>query len=79
MFALQTRYICQRQILYNFSFEKFRYDINSFSRCRKATYRAKGHIECEAHIENSAGIYIDAECSLEHSANSVGFFDIIYI
>ena len=42
-----------------FPFGQTRYDMNS--RCRKATYRAVRHIECEAHIENSSE-FISMHC-----------------
>ena len=45
---------------------------------REATYRAERHIACKAHIENSKGIYIATECSLEHSVWSALFLHPFY-
>ena len=56
-------------------YTKLRYDTNPQKLIAEAIYRAARHIECRAHIENPAGIYIAAECPLEHSANA----DIFYL
>ena len=53
---------------------KFRYDINSWKLIATAIYHAFWHIACETHIANSNGIYIAAECPLEHSAKRWMFF-----
>ena len=58
---------------------KFRYDINSLILVALATYRAARHIECNAHIANSAGIYIAAECPEGHSAYASCVFIFFFI
>lgn len=54
-----TRYICQFGKFDIISFQKFRYDKIPFL-IATAIYRAARHIECNAHITNSKGIYIVA-------------------
>ena len=44
----------------------------------EGTYRAERHIECEAHIENTEGIYIDSRY-VYLTINSIYYYVIRYI
>ena len=39
----------------------------------EGTYRAERHIECEAHIENTKGIYIDFFVDKFAKAKEIGY------